>query len=56
MELKCFDHNCGMAERCAWHAEGEPDDGAEWMWSLFPYDVSVGDDCPWYEPNGEDDL
>jgi hypothetical protein len=46
MQLKCFDHACKLADRCALHIRGDPGPGEEWMSSLFPYDIPITADCP----------
>lgn len=52
MNLKCYDNDCELANRCALHVEGEPGPGEEWMTSLFPYDIPLSDKCTNFKEKG----
>lgn len=45
---RCHDSGCPDAPRCARHIEREA--GHDHAASLFPYDIQLGDPCPWHIP------
>jgi hypothetical protein len=51
--MKCHDHGCDKRKKCGRYT-GEPWRGKpDGLPSLFPYDLSLEEDCPFFVKKGE---